>query len=74
MFPDLRITFNHIFVIVTKRGRHVCTGRATHVVDIGLAVARTGTHDGGAGRAADPPGGRALGDNTPEGNTIICGS
>ena len=45
------------YVIATKRGRRVCAGRAKHVVDLDLAVARTGPHEVDAGRAADPPGG-----------------
>ena len=45
------------YVIATKRGRGVCTGRAKHVVDLYLTVARTGPHEVGAGRGGDPPGG-----------------
>ena len=55
------------YVIVTKRGRRVCaTGRAKHVVDLDLAVARTGPHEVGAGRAADPPGGPEVGEHAPK--------
>ena len=39
-------------------GWHVCAGRVKHVVDLDLAVAGTGPHDGGAGRVADAPGDR----------------
>ena len=39
-------------------GWHVYAGRVKHVVDLDLTVARTATHDGGAGRAADAPGDR----------------
>ena len=39
-------------------GWHVCAGRVTHVVDLDPTAARTGPHDGGAGRAADPRGHR----------------
>ena len=44
------------YVIATKRGRRVCAGRAKPVVDLDLAIAGTGPHEVGAGRAADPPG------------------
>ena len=54
------------YVIVTERGRRVCAGRAKHVVDLDLAVARTGPHEVGAGRAADPPGGPEVGEHAPE--------
>ena len=52
----------------------LCAERAQHVVDVGPTVPRTGPHDGVAGRAADPPGGSAVGDNTLEANTIKCSS
>ena len=54
------------YVIATKYGRRVCAGRAKHVVDLGLAVARTGPHEVGAGRAADSPGGQEVGEHAPE--------
>ena len=60
-----------IYVIATKRGRRVCAGRAKHVVDLDhvvhldLAVARTGPHEVGDGRAADPPGGPEVGEHAP---------
>ena len=56
------------YVIATKRGRRACAGRAKHVVDLDLAVARTGPHDVGAGRAADPPGGTGDGRARPRRN------
>ena len=54
------------YVIATKHGRRVCAGRAKHVVDLDLAVARTGPHEVGAGRATDPPGGPEVGEHAPE--------
>ena len=53
-------------VIATKRGRRVCAGRAKHVVDLDLAVARTGPYEVCAGRAADPPRGSEVGEHAPE--------
>ena len=50
-------------------GRHVCAGRVKHVVDLDPTVARTGPHDGGAGRVADAPGGPEVGEHAPEGIT-----
>ena len=47
-------------------GWHVCAGRVTHVVDLDPTVARTGPHDGGAGRAADPPGAPEAEEHPPE--------
>ena len=54
------------YVIATKRGRRVCAGRAKHVVDLDLAVARTGFHEVDAGRASDLPGGPEVGEHVPE--------
>ena len=54
------------YIIATKRGRRVYAGRAKHVVDLGLAVARTGPRDVGAGRAVNPPGGPEVGEHAPE--------
>ena len=51
-------------------GWHVSIGRVKHVVDLDLAVARTGPHDGGAGRAAHAPERPELGDHAPEGIKI----
>ena len=34
-----------------------------HVVDLDLTIARTVSHDGGAGKVADAPGGPALGEH-----------
>ena len=47
-------------------GWHVCAGRAKHVVDLDPTVARTGPHDGGAGRAAYPPGAPETEEHPPE--------
>ena len=55
-------------------GWHVCAGRMKHVVDLDLTVARAGPHDGGAGRAADAPGGREVGGHAPEGLMIRVNS
>ena len=44
---------------------HVCVGRVKHV-DLDLAVARTGPHDGGAVRVADAPGGPEVEEHAPE--------
>ena len=41
-------------------------GRARHVVDLDLAVARTGPHEVGAGRTADTLGGPEVGEHVPE--------
>ena len=50
-------------------GWHVCAGRVKHAAHLDLAVARTGPHDGGAGRVADAPGGGPeVGEHAPEGN------
>ena len=54
------------YAIATKRGRRVCAGRAKHVVDPDLAVARTGPHEVGAGRTANPPGGPEVGEHASE--------
>ena len=56
------------YVIATKRGRRVCAGRAKHAVDLDLAVARTGPHEVGAGRAGDPwaPRGPEVGEHAPD--------
>ena len=62
------------YVIATKHGRRVCAGRAKHVVDLDLAVARTGPHEVGAGRAAGPPGGPEVGEHAPEEIVIKCTS
>ena len=51
--------------------RHICAGRAKHVVDLDLTVARADPHhDGGTGRAAGAPGGPEIGEPAPEGITI----
>ena len=50
-------------------GWHVCAGRVKHVVDLDLTVARTGPHDGGAGKVADASGGPEGGEHAPEGIT-----
>ena len=62
------------YVIAMKRGRRVCAGRAKHVVDLDLAVARTGSHEVGAGRAGDPPGGPDVGEHAPEETATKCSS
>ena len=41
-------------------------GRVKQVVDLDLRVARTGPHDGGAGRVADAPGGPEVREHAPE--------
>ena len=46
-------------MIATKHGLRVGAGRAKHVVDLDLVVARTGSHEVGAGWAAAPPRGTA---------------
>ena len=51
-------------------GWHVCAGHVKHVVDFDLTVGRKGSHDDGAGRAADAPGGPDVGEHTPEGVTM----
>ena len=52
-------------------GWHVCAGRVKHVVDLHLTVARTGPHDGGAGRVADAPGGPEVGENVPRVSVLV---
>ena len=44
----------------------ICGEQAKHVIDLDLTVARTGPHDGGAGRAADVPGRPEVGGHPPE--------
>ena len=53
-------------VIATKRQRRVWAGWANHVVDLDLAVARTGPHEVGDGRAAGPLGGPEVGEHASE--------
>ena len=43
--------------------------RAKHVVDLDPMVARTGPHDGGAGRAAGPPGAPEAEEHPPDETT-----
>ena len=49
-------------------GWHVCIGRVTHVVDLDPTVTHTGPHNGGAGRAADPPGAPEAEEHPPRRN------
>lgn len=53
------------YVLATKPGRHVCTGRVKYVVDLCLTVARTGPRNGGAGRSANALGRSEVGEHLP---------
>lgn len=46
-----------MYVGATKPGWHAFAGGSMSVVDLELAVAPVGPHDGNVGRAADAPGG-----------------
>lgn len=62
-FPGIHKTRHLAYVIATKHGRHVCAGLAKYVIYLDLTLAHTGPQDGGAGRAADIPGGHEVGEH-----------
>ena len=68
LFPDVRMDNMTSYIYHRDESWMACMYRACekHVVDLDLKAARTRPHDGGAGRAADAPGGPEVGEHLPK--------